>query len=177
MISFVLLLSLNLSNDFNDMLIERVLDKYIIFELAGKSTHTEFFVELYEVTHYLQRGHSLSKIEDIPDADIYKKLIFKLTHNTSAKIIITVIEKYTNKSEKYNKEIAELEKLFTENNLEKGQIISVTHIPKVGIICQVKNGDNVLIKNEEFGKAIWRMFFGEKCLDDNVKKELFEEEK
>ena len=145
--------------------------------LTGTSTRKKFFVKIYNIGSYLQDytpGSKQDILADIMQDSKAKQLTIKWVHDVSfAKVQEGYIESFNNNlgAASFNQiqnQINEFVLTFN-TNVTKGDVHILRWTP--GGNVEVIINDRVLtrIRNLEFAKALWGIWFGDKSVVDKSK--------
>lgn len=146
--------------------------KQYVLDATGVSTRKKFFINVYSVAHYLQKGNGSSetdKINQIMQDGKAKQLTIKWVHNVEAdKIQSGYHESFQNALAGSND--AQLQNqidqyiAFFNQDAKKGDEHILRWIPG-GIIEVIINGNKAgTITNKDFARLLWSIWFGQKSV-------------
>jgi hypothetical protein len=72
----------------------------------------------------------------------------------------------------FDEEIKKFTALIQTLTLAKGEKVALTNVPGVGLVCNVAGKADVTIRNPEFSRAIWEIYFGKNNLGEGFRKSL-----
>lgn len=143
--------------------------------LTGVAMRSKFLVNVYAIASYVQEGIKLKSPDEIINADIYKQLNLVMERQVDGREMAASFKAsvlLNHKEEEFPEELTLLNNLFKEIKVVKGDQVKLTHLPGIGIHCQVVEKIEVTIKSVAFSKAIWEIYFGKNNLGDGIKKGL-----
>ncbi|MCY2971720.1 MAG: chalcone isomerase family protein [Planctomycetota bacterium] len=123
----------------------------------------------------MQEGVKPKSSAELINADIYKQLNLVMERQVDGREMAASFKAsvlLNHKEEEFPEELTLLDNLFKEIKVVKGDQVKLTHIPGVGIHCQVVDKIEVTIKSVAFSKAIWEIYFGKNNLGESIKKSL-----
>ncbi|NBR04146.1 MAG: hypothetical protein EBT92_00065 [Planctomycetes bacterium] len=143
--------------------------------LTGVAMRSKFLVNVYAIASYVQEGTKPKSSDEIINADIYKQLNLVMERQVDGREMASSFKAsvlLNHKEEEFPEELTLLNNLFKEIKVVKGDQVKLTHLPGIGIHCQVVDKIEVTIKSVAFSKAIWEIYFGKNNLGDAIKKGL-----
>ncbi len=143
--------------------------------LTGVAMRSKFLVNVYAIASYVQEGAKPKSSAELINADIYKQLNLVMERQVDGREMAASFKAsvlLNHKEEEFPEELTLLDNLFKEIKVVKGDQVKLTHIPGVGIHCQVVDKIEVTIKSVAFSKAIWEIYFGKNNLGESIKKSL-----
>ena len=136
---------------------------------------SKFLVNVYAIASYVQEGIKPKSSDELINADIYKQLNLVMERQVDGREMAASFKSsvlLNHKEEEFPEELTLLDNLFKEIKVVKGDQVKLTHLPGVGIHCQVVDKIEVTIKSVAFSKAIWEIYFGKNNLGESIKKSL-----
>lgn len=140
-------------------------------DVTGVSTRKKFFVKVYSVAHYMEdpQGRGNALVEDIMNSDKPKQLYLKWVRTANGKKVqdgykesfdkVAGRGRGSNIQSDVNKYIG-----YFSRGVREGDTHQMNWLPD-GTIEVYINGNQVgTIKNEEFAKALWSIWFGRKSV-------------
>jgi Chalcone isomerase-like len=143
--------------------------------LTGVAMRSKFLVNVYAIASYVQEGIKPKSSDELINADIYKQLNLVMERQVDGREMAASFKSsvlLNHKEEEFPEELTLLDNLFKEIKVVKGDQVKLTHLPGVGIHCQVVDKIEVTIKSVAFSKAIWEIYFGKNNLGESIKKSL-----
>ena len=143
--------------------------------LTGVAMRSKFLVNVYAIASYVQEGIKPKSSDELINADIYKQLNLVMERQVDGREMAASFKAsvlLNHKEEEFPEELTLLDNLFKEIKVVKGDQVKLTHLPGVGIHCQVVDKIEVTIKSVAFSKAIWEIYFGKNNLGESIKKSL-----
>lgn len=143
--------------------------------LTGVAMRSKFLVNVYAIASYVQEGVKPKSSDELINADIYKQLNLVMERQVDGREMAASFKAsvlLNHKEEEFPEELTLLHDLFKEIKVVKGDQVKLTHLPGIGIHCQVVDKIEVTIKSVAFSKAIWEIYFGKNNLGDSIKKGL-----
>ena len=152
-----------------------VKEKSTKMALTGVAMRSKFLVNVYAIASYVQEGVKPKSSDEIINADVYKQLNLVMERQVDGREMASSFKSsvlLNHKEEEFPEELALLFDLFKEIKVIKGDQVKLTHLPGIGIHCQVVDKIEVTIKSVAFSKAIWEIYLGKNNLGDGIKKSL-----
>jgi len=143
--------------------------------LTGVAMRSKFLVNVYAIASYVQEGVKPKSSDELINADIYKQLNLVMERQVDGREMAASFKSsvlLNHKEEEFPEELTLLDNLFKEIKVVKGDQVKLTHLPGIGIHCQVVDKIEVTIKSVAFSKAIWEIYFGKNNLGESIKKSL-----
>jgi hypothetical protein len=72
----------------------------------------------------------------------------------------------------FTDEVNKLTGFMRSDSARKGDHITLTHIPGIGLHCTWAGKAEFLIKNVSFARAVWDIYFGKNNLGEKIKRGL-----
>ena len=143
--------------------------------LTGVAMRSKFLVNVYAIASYVQEGIKPKSSDELINADIYKQLNLVMERQVDGREMAASFKAsvlLNHKEEEFPEELTLLDNLFKEIKVVKGDQVKLTHLPGVGIHCQVVDKIEVTIKSVAISKAIWEIYYGKNNLGESIKKSL-----
>jgi hypothetical protein len=163
------------STEYSTKIETKVGDKTVKMDLTGVGLRKRVLFKVYTIGSYIESGAKAHSADDVIGADCAKQLHLVMERDVDGKEMAEAVEKAIHKSrgeDAFANELKALATTMRELELKKGDNIRLTNLPKKGLECDVVGKKIVLIENADFAKAIWEIYLGKKCIDDNLKKAL-----
>lgn len=140
-------------------------------QATGVSTRKKFFVKVYSIASYLEKRADTSGniLQAIMQTDQAKQLTMKWVHEASIERVRNGYQESfqnTLTSDQYGQLRNEIETFisFFSQAVQKGDEHILRSLPG-GVVDVIINGRRVgSIPNQEFAKALWSLWFGEKSV-------------
>lgn len=153
----------------------KVNNKSTKLNLTGVAMRSRFLVNVYAIASYVQEGTKLRSADELIKADTFKQLQLVMERQVDGRDLSASFKTailLNHKAEEFPEELTLLDNLFKEIKVVKGDQIKLTHIPGVGVHCQIVDKIEVTIKSVEFSKAIWEIYMGKNNIGDSIKRGL-----
>jgi hypothetical protein len=144
--------------------------------LTGTAMRTKsvvaFSVNVYAVGCYVAEDAKLNSAEDLAKCPHCKQLHLVMERDVAGSdVAASFTEAIRNNypAPAYQAEVRLLTDILGSVKIEKGDQILLTHIPNVGLQCELVGKTQRLIKNKDFPKAIWDIYLGPKNLGPEIK--------
>lgn len=138
-------------------------------DATGVATRKKFFVKVYSVASYIQKGDQKPTLGTIMQGDNAKQLTLTFVRDVSADKARDGYQSSFKDSlspEEYQKLQGDIDTFlgFINQNISKGDEVILRWTPG-GNITMIQNGKTVGdIKSEAFAKALWSLWFGDKSI-------------
>jgi hypothetical protein len=149
--------------------------KTVKLALTSTAMRTKLIVNVYAIGSYVQEGAKARTAEDLATVDCAKRLHLVMERKVDGKDIGEAFSSAIrmNYSEPaFNDEIQMLKQYLQNTTVEKGDQIYLTHVPGVGLECNLAGKTTLTIKNPRFSQAVWEIYLGKHNLGDNIKRGL-----
>jgi hypothetical protein len=160
--------------DFPLQIDSQIGDRSVRLVRTGSAIRRKGPFKVYRVASYLQAGVTLRSAEELAATDSAKQLhlimVRSVTGATMARSFELVFRE-NHPSPAFDAEVKTVVELFQKNPVSRGDHVWLTHIPKVGLQCRW-NGQETLLKNVDFSKAVWENYFGKHNVGEDVKRDL-----
>jgi hypothetical protein len=151
-----------------------------VLELNGAGVREKFFMDMYACGIYVKV--KTTNALDIINKDSHTAIKIQIISGmiTSKKMTDAVAEGFKNatngKTKPIQKKIDELKKVFSNEEIKKGDIYDLIYVPGKGTVI-FKNGKiQPIIKGLEFKKALFGIWLSNKPVDKDLKKDLLSNE-
>jgi hypothetical protein len=135
-------------------------------------------IRVYAMASYVDAGAKFKTAEELAGADSPKMLRLFFLRNVGGEEMaqsFKTVFRLNYPEPKFADEVKTLTELFRKTTAQRGDEVSITHIPKVGLQCRRGDKEEVLIKNVDFAQAVWDNYFGRYNVGDDVKRGLVSE--
>lgn len=141
--------------------------KQITLDATGVATRKKFFVKVYSVAHYLEKGANANQILDDSKA---KQLTLKFVHEASAdKLRNSYQESYhaNGGDPSLNNELNKFLSFFSDT--AKGDEHTIIWLPGGHVEVFINGTKTGELTNPAFAKGLWNIWFGNKSVVDKDK--------
>jgi hypothetical protein len=149
--------------------------KAVKMNLTGAGLRKRVFFKVYTIGSYVEAGARVRSADDLAAADCPKQLHLVMERDVEGKDMAEAVEKAIRKSrgdDAFPDEIRSMSATMRALDLKKGDHIRLTNLPKKGLQCDVAGKKKVTIENSDFARAIWEIYLGKNCVDDDLKRAL-----
>ncbi len=153
-----------------------VADKPVKMVLTGAAMRRKFLVNAYTVGSYIQEGVAIKSADDLAVVSCLKRLVLVLERDVSGRDMAEAFKtgiRLNHPEPAFAEEIPRLAELIQKEALERHDKVVLTHIPGLGMQCNVAGKQDLVIRNERFATAVWQIYLGKNNLGDQIKKNLF----
>jgi hypothetical protein len=149
--------------------------KAVKLNLTGAALRRRVIFKVYTIGSYVDAGARLRSAGEVVAADRPKQLHLVMERDVSGKDLAEAVEKAIHQGRGDNAFPGELKSLgetMRALELKKGDNVWLTSVPRKGLDVDVAGKKQLAIENPDFAKAVWEIYFGEKNIDNDVKKAL-----
>ncbi len=149
--------------------------KAVKMDLTGTGLRKKLVFKVYAIGSYVEAGAGVRSAEELIAADCPKQLHLVMERDVSGKEMAEAVEKAIHKSRgdgAFPDELKSMAETMKAMELKKGDHIRLTNVPKKGIECDVAGKKQILIENGDFSRAVWEIYLGKKCIDDDLRSAL-----
>jgi len=143
--------------------------------LTGTAVRKKGIFAVYSVASYLLEGAKVRSAEELAGADVPKQLHLVMIRSVSGQEMgstFLAVFRQNHPEPAFKEEAQTLADLLRASTAQRGDNIFITHVPKVGLHCRRAGGEEILIKNVDFSKAVWDNYFGKRSISEDVKRGL-----
>lgn len=159
-----------------DSEIRRTVDgKSMPLVLTGAALRTKYLFNVYCVASYIDGQSTVRNAKELAEANVAKVLLLKMERHVAGTEMAAAVRKSITDNHPAESFPAELEAfmVFLVNNpVRKGDQVWITHLPGVGMSCEIVGRGKTLIRHERFSRAVWDIYLGEKPLHASIKSSL-----
>lgn len=140
-----------------------VAEKPATLKLTGTAFRKKFGIKFYQIAGYCCTQHSPTDVDALAAADVPKILILVLERDISENILRKSFELAFADNDPEKKFTAEADKFLNHvaaKPLKKGDKITITHLPGIGMQCCVGDGETCRVENREFAHVVWKVYMG-----------------
>jgi Chalcone isomerase-like len=152
-----------------------VAGKSVKLALTGTALRTKLIVNVYAIGSYVQEGVKVRTAEELAAVDCPKQLHLVMERTVDGKDMAEAFRSAIrmNYSEPaFNDEIQVLTQYLQSTKLQKGEQIYLTHVPGVGLDCNLAGKTHLTIKSQHFSQAVWEIYLGKRNLGESIKRGL-----
>jgi hypothetical protein len=147
----------------------------ITLVLTGGALRQKAVFNVYAVGSYVQEGRAVRSAGELAATDCPKQLHLimerAVTGEQMAESFTTAI-RMGHPAPVFAPELDALAGLLRGRTIRKGDHLWLTHVPGVGLHCNVVGQGDHLIENLRFSRAVWDVYLGEKNLGEAIKRGL-----
>ena len=143
--------------------------------LTGCAVRQKLFVNVYSIGSYVALGSGIKTAEQLAAADCLKRLHLVMERTVDGKDMAEAFRaaiRMNYPEPAFQDEVNKLMQFMRNDSARKGDHITLTHIPGIGLYCVWAGKADFLIKNAAFSKAVWDIYFGKNNLGDKIKQGL-----
>src|SRR5262249_33981099 len=121
---------------------------------------------------YIQEGAAAKTAEQLVAADAVKVMHLVLERRLDGPTMFDGIRtgiRLNYSADAFAAELGQFERALRGLDLNPGQHLLLTSVPRVGLRCQATGKADVTINNPAFAKAVWEIYFGRNNLGEPVK--------
>jgi len=142
---------------------------------TGQAVRKKLIISVYSVAGYIQEGVKVRTAQDLIDVDCPKVLHLTMLRTVSgadmAESLVSILRQ-NHPAPAFDAEAKALADKIRSGSAQNGDHILITHIPKVGLHFKRVGGEEILIRNVAFSKAMWENYFGKHNVGEDVKSGL-----
>jgi hypothetical protein len=142
---------------------------------TGQAVRKKLIFSVYSIASYVQEGVKVRTGQDLIDADCPKVLHLTMLRNVSGSDMsesLMSILRQNHPAPEFNAEAKSIADLMRSSTAQTGNHILITHVPQVGMHFKRIGGEELLIRNVAFSKAMWENYFGKHNVGEDVKSGL-----
>lgn len=131
--------------------------------LTGTAYRKKLGIKFYQIAGYCCTTCSPGDVDMLAAADVPKILILILERDISENILRRSFELAFADNDPEKKFTAQVDTFLNHvaaKPLKKGDKITITHLPGVGMQCQVNNGEVCRVPDREFAHVVWKVYMG-----------------
>lgn len=149
--------------------------KSVRLRLTGVAMRTKVIVNVYAIGSYVDAAAKPGSAEALASMDCAKRLHLVMERSVEGKDMAEAFQaavRMNYAAGTFDQEVATLCQFMRGTSLRKGEHILLTHVPGVGLHCNVAGRADFTIKNARFSQAVWEIYLGQKNLGDDIKRGL-----
>lgn len=143
--------------------------------LTGTAVRKALGLKFYQIAAYCDDDHAPRDVDAMAAADVPKRLILIMEKNISENILRRSFEQTFNTNDPEKKYVGPIQTLLDHvaaKPLSKGDRVTLTHLPRVGIQCQVCDAEPIVVSNPSFAHVVWNVYMGPKGVSPDLRKGL-----
>lgn len=153
----------------------RVDEQPVKLVLTGTALRKKVFFKVYAVASYVQEGVTVKTPEELVAADCAKQLHLVMERDIAGKEFADAFRsaiRLNYPEPKFEDELNALIEVFKAQEIKQGDQLRLTHVPKVGLTCELVGKAGAEIRDVAFARAVWEIYLGKNNLGDSIKKGL-----
>jgi hypothetical protein len=153
----------------------RINGKDMNFVLTGTALRKKLVFNVYAIGSYVQEGVKVKSADELAAADCPKRLWLVMERDLEGKEMADAFRnaiRLNHPEPAFNDEVNKLSAFMQTLSVKQGDHVWLTHVPAVGLHCQVMNKADLTIQNPKFSRAVWDIYLGKNNLGDGIKKGL-----
>jgi hypothetical protein len=150
-------------------------DRDVKLTLTGAAMRKKLFFKVYTIAAYVAQGTDVRSAEALAAADCPKQMHLVMERDVSGKDMAEAFRagiRLNYDAPRFDRELDTLIDAFKACDIKKGDHFWMTHIPKVGLHCNLVGKSQFLVKDVPFARAVWEIYLGKNNIDSSVKKAL-----
>jgi Chalcone isomerase-like len=143
--------------------------------LTGTALRTKLFFRVYAIGSYLQEGAAVRTAEELAAADCPKQLHLVMERDLAGTDLAQAFQaaiRLNHAEPAFQQELERLAEALRATSVKRGDRIVLTHVPKVGLRCQVAGNNEMKIDNVDFSRAVWEIYLGKNNIGEAIKRAL-----
>jgi hypothetical protein len=144
-------------------------------QLTGTALRTKAIFSVYTVGSYVQEGQRFRSAEELAAADRAKQLHIVMERDVNGPDMADAFRRAIRANypePAFSNEVGVLTERMKGFSLQKGDHVWLTHVPGVGIHCNLVGKTDYWIKNVAFARAVWEIYLGKNNIGDDIKRGL-----
>jgi len=153
----------------------KVAGKDVTLKLTGAALRKKLVFSVYTVGSYVQEGVAVRSAEELVAANCPKRLHLIMERDVSGKDMAEAFRtavRLNHGAPAFENELKRLEEFMQPLTAQKGDHIHLTHLPGVGLHCQIVGKTEITIPGVPFSGAVWEIYLGKNNLGEDIKKGL-----
>jgi hypothetical protein len=142
---------------------------------TGQAVRKKLVFSVYSVASYVQEDVTVRNAQELIDVDCPKVLHLIMLRTVSgadmADSLLSILRQ-NHPAPAFAGEARALADKMRSSTAQNGDHILITHIPKVGLHFKHVGGEEILIRNAAFSRAMWECYFGKHNVGEDVKRGL-----
>jgi hypothetical protein len=153
----------------------RIGDEPVSLVLTGTALRTKYFFNVYAIGSYLQTGVHVQSAEELAAVDQPKQLHLVMQRDIESKDLAEAFRaaiRLNYPEPVFAHELSVLGNTLQSVTIQKGDHVRLSHIPKVGLHCDLEGKLQFTIKNVDFARAVWEIYLGKNNISEGIKRGL-----
>ncbi len=145
----------------------------VTLRATGAGLREKAFINVYTIASYVDAEAKFKGAAGLSEADVTKVLHLIMQRDVSGEKMAAATKEAFRKNtgSGYGPELAKLVAFLTAKEAKEGEHIKFTHTPGQGLRCE-RNGSRLDLGDAGFAAAFWKIYFGSKPADSDVKAAL-----
>jgi hypothetical protein len=143
--------------------------------LTGTALRTKAIFSVYTVGSYVQEGTKPRSAEELAAADKPKQLHLVMERDVNGPDMADAFKKAIRANypePAFANELQLLTDKMKAFTVYKGDHVWITHVPGVGMHCNLVGKTDYWIKNVAFARAVWEIYLGKNNISEDIKRGL-----
>jgi hypothetical protein len=132
-------------------------------QLTGTAVRKAIGLKFYRIAGYCDVGHDPDDVDELASADVPKQLILVLERDIPENVLRRSFQMAFDANDPEKKYTADITKLLDHvmaEPLKKGDQITLTHLPQVGVECRVGDDEPLRVAVPLFAHVVWNVYMG-----------------
>lgn len=150
-------------------------DKDVKLVLTGAALRKRVFFSVYTIGSYVEEAAGVRTAAELAAKDCPKQLHLVMERDVGGKDMAEAFVGAIRQSypePQFAEQLQALSEFMQAQNVQKGDHVWLTHVPKVGLHCNLVGKAEVVIKDVPFAQAVWEIYLGKKHISEAIKREL-----
>ena len=139
---------------------------------TGQAIRKKTIFNVYSVACYVQEGTKIRTAKEMVDADCSKVLhlimLRTVTGKSMSESLVTILRQ-NHPAPAFAREVQALREKMITADANLGDHFLITHVPKVGLHFKHVGGEDIVIRDVAFSRAMWENYFGKHNVGEEVK--------
>jgi hypothetical protein len=143
--------------------------------LTGTALRQKLFLNVYAVGSYLLEGVRIGSPEELAATDNLKRLHLVMEREVDGRDMAEAFRKAIRQNYPepiFADEVNRLVQALQSDTIAKDDHIYLTHVPGVGLHCNLAGKREDMIRNPNFSRAVWDIYLGKNNLGEGIKRGL-----
>lgn len=153
----------------------QVAGKDVSLVLTGVAMRKKYLLNVYAIGSYLQDSVAARTAEELVAADAPKRLHLVMERDVDGKTMAEAFRtaiRANYPAPALDSEVNQLVAFMEPLAANKGDQVFLTHVPGVGLHCQMLGKAEVTIASPALARAVWEIYLGKNHLGEDIKKGL-----
>ena len=140
--------------------------------LTGGALRSKAVFKVYAIGSYVEEGTPVRSAGELAASDSLKQMHLVMEREIPGEKMseaFTAAIRQNHPAPDFTPELAALADLLQGRTIKKGDHIWLTHVPQVGMHCQIVGQGEHTIRNLRFSRAVWEIYLGERNLGEAIK--------